>query len=66
MKFAAMYAVMKLALVCGCSFYLFRNATRCDNTLRWYDRAIQFLGALLMAGLAIGGFLVIAGKLGSK
>jgi hypothetical protein len=50
-----------------CSISLFKDAIRTGGALRGYDRAIRFLGALIMAGFAIGGgFLLAAGKVFSK
>ena len=55
-----------IAGVCWCSYYCFRIATQRGGSLRWYNRTIYFLGAILMAGFAIGGILLVTGKLNAK
>jgi hypothetical protein len=65
-KFATIRAIVMIAGVCWCSYYCFRIATQRGGSLRWYNRTIYFLGAILMAGFAIGGILLVTGKLNAK
>jgi hypothetical protein len=66
MKFATIRAIVLIAMACWCSYSFFGVAMRRGSSLRWYRRAIFFLGAILMAGVAIGGLLLVAGKLNPK
>jgi len=56
-------AVVKTALAGACAVWLVLNAVRRDSGLKWYDRIIQFLGGILMAGLFVELVLIISGKL---
>ena len=67
MKWPIVRALIMFAGAGWCSFAFFKDAIRTGGALRWYDRVIRFLGALLMAGLATEGvFLLASGKLFSK
>ncbi len=66
MQFATIRAVVMIAAVCWCSYSLFRTASKRGGSLHWYNRTIYFLGAILMAGLAVGGLLLVTGKISPK
>jgi len=66
MKFATVRTIVMMAGAGWCSFSFLKSATKRGTSLRWYDRTIHFLGAILMAAIIIGGFLLISGKLISK
>jgi len=66
MQFATIRAIVKIVAVCWCSYSFFRIATKRSGSLRWYKRTIYFLGAILMAALAVGGLLLVTGKISPK
>lgn len=66
MQFATIRTIVMIAAVCWCLYSFFRIATKRGGSLRWYNRTIYFLGAILMAGLAVGGLLLVTGKISPK
>jgi thiosulfate reductase cytochrome b subunit len=67
MKWAVVRAVLMIVGVAWFSFSLFKSALGKNPGLRWYDRTIHFLGAILMAAFAIGaGYLLVTGQLIQK
>ena len=59
----ALIRVIMIAGVVWFSYSLLRSGTAHGSSLRWYDRTIHLLGAILMFALAIGGLLLLTGKL---
>jgi hypothetical protein len=59
-------AVAMVALATWLSISSFRKSVLGSNNLRWYDRVIYFLGFLIMATLAVCGFLLLVGKIDLK
>jgi hypothetical protein len=60
-------AVVMLTGAGWCSISLFRDSVKKTSKMLWYDRAIRFIGAIIMAALAIGGgYLLASGELSSK
>jgi hypothetical protein len=60
MRFVTILTVVMLAGTSWCSISLFMSATKNSSGLRWYDRTIYFVGAILMAALTIGGVYLSA------
>jgi len=63
MTFAAIRTIALMAVCAWGCFSLLKDAAGRGENLRWYDRSIRLLGAVLMAALVVGGYLLMTGKL---